>query len=159
LANGNLSSTEKSKIKPLPFPVHAVKLTEVNFEFTEVNFEFTEVYFEFTEVNFEFMEVNFEFREVNFEFTEVNFEFTEVNFEFKISCNNIAYNPNEDPLHPLFNTNPTEEDFKYTISTKCTGYVTFVKVNTSLLSELKETFTATKKNPGDTWNFFSFTKS
>jgi len=92
LANGNLSSIEKSTIKPLPLSVHVVNLTEVN-------------------------------------------------FEFKIYCNNTAHNPTEDPVHPTFN--PTEEDFKYTIFTKCTGYVTLPKVNTSLLSEVKERFTTT----------------
>jgi len=65
----------------------------------------------------------------------------EVNFEFKINCNNIAHNPTEDSVHPTFNA--TEEDFKYTVFTKCAGYVTLPKVNISLLSEIKEPFTTT----------------
>jgi hypothetical protein len=65
----------------------------------------------------------------------------EVNFEFKINCNNIAHNPTEDPVHPPFNS--TEEDFKYTIFTIRTDYVTLPKVDSSLLSELNEPFTTT----------------
>ena len=65
----------------------------------------------------------------------------EINFEFTINSNNISHNAPEDPVHPPFNS--TEEDFKYTIFTKCTGCVTLSKVNTTLLREIKEHFTTT----------------
>jgi len=54
-------------------------------------------------------------------------------FEFKINSNNIAHNSTEDPVHPPINS--TKEDFKYTICTKCTDYVTLPTVNATLLGK------------------------